>query len=161
MKESHKDVIQKIFDTASMQLAEEGKVNPIYFIVKDDYFKPIMADPNRDFNIKEYSSAITNIAHETNADAVIFISEQFTVHLEKTDPRKQALLEGLIKPSDQPDKKESLVVSYIRANGNTTSLFGTIITNISSQVRYIKESKWMSNVKTSLIPAWRDVPKDS
>lgn len=161
MKATHKDVVQKIFDTASMQLAEEGKVNPIYFIVKEDFFKPILPDPNADFDMKQYSSAITNMAHEVNADAVILISEQYTVNIEKTDPRSQALLDGLLKPSEQPDREESLVVVYIEANGQTASLFGTIITNVSSQVKYIKESKWMSNVKTSLITPWREVPKDS
>lgn len=161
MKATHKDVVQKIFDTASMQLAEEGKVNPIYFIVKEDFFKPVLPDPNTDFDMKQYSSAITNMAHEVNADAVILISEQYTINIEKTDPRSRALLDGLIKPSDQPDREESLVVVYIEANGKTASLFGTIITNVSSQVKYIKESNWMSNVKTSLITPWREVPKDS
>lgn len=161
MKATHKDVVQKIFDTASMQLAEEGKINPIYFIVKDDLFKPILPDPNVNFNMKEYSSAIVNMAHEVNADAVILISEQYTVNIPKTDPRSQALLDGLLKPSEQPEREEGLIVVYIEANGQTASLFGKIDTNISSQVRYIRESSWMSNVKTNLITPWREIPKDS
>ena len=161
MKESHKNVIQQIFDTASMQLAEEGSISTIYFIVKDNGIKPVFPDPERKLDMEEYSSAIVNMAHDINADAVILLSEQYTVNIAKTDPRKQALLDGFIKPSEQPDKEESLVVIYIEANGKTTSLFGKINTNIASQVRYVKEKDWMLNVKTSLITPWREVPKDS
>ena len=161
MKLSHKNVVQQIFNTASMQLAEEGTVSTVYFIVKDNAIRPVFPDPEKQLNMAEYSSAIVNMAHEINADAVILLSEQYTVNISKSDPRKQALLDGFIKPSEQPDKEESLVVIYIEANGKTTSLFGKINTNIASQVRYVKEKDWMSNVKTGLITPWREVPKDS
>jgi hypothetical protein len=161
MKATHKDVVQKIFDTASMQLAEEGAASTVYFIVKDDVIKPVFPDPEKNLNMAQYSSAVVNMAHDIDADAVILISEQYTVNIPRTDPRSQALLDGLMKPSEQPDREESLVVIYIEANGQSQSLFGVIDKNISSQVRYIRESSWMSNVKTSLIPPWREVPKDS
>ncbi len=75
---------------------------------------------------------VIEMAHDVDADAIILISEQYTVNVKKSDPRKKALLEGIIKPSEQPDKEESLVVTYIKADGDTTSLFGKINTNISN-----------------------------
>lgn len=161
MKASHKNVVQSIFDTASMQLAEEGTVSTVYFIVKDDNIRPVFSDPEKQLDMQQYSSAIVNMAHEVNADAVILLTEQYTVNIPKEDPRSQALLDGLIKPSEQPDKEESLIVIYIEANGQSESLFGIIDQNISSQVRFIRESNWMANAKVGLIPPWRKVPRDS
>jgi len=152
MKELHKQKIQEMFDNASMIMAEGNTITPIFFIVKENVFNGILSKDN--WTIKQYKDAVIKMAEQMDADAIIAVCEQFMVTLNKKDQRLQDLLDGKIRPSEQPDKEEYLTVIYIQPNGESESIIGKIHQNLSSQVRYIKDSKWISNPRTNLFSSW-------
>ncbi len=151
MDQKEKEMSEEIFNTLSIVLAEQGEVAPLYFIVKDKVMDPIVGHPG--VTHQHLASITVNMAHETNADAVVLVCEQWMVKLKKDTKDAQDYIDGTKRPSQSPDAEPYLTLTYMTKNGEASSLIGKVHTSPNG-VRFIRETEWISETTTNMIVPW-------
>lgn len=156
MDEDQQKNIEELFDKISMNLAETGKVAPLYIIVlEDDSILPIITCEDQHIDLTDYTELSVKTAHEMNAKTLLFICEQSVVRKKKDDPCIQAMLSGQIKPSEHPDKEDYLFLYNIESAGTCHSIMAKIHSDLVG-TRYIKDYKWVKNVDNDIAKNWKE-----
>ena len=151
MNQKDKEMSEEVFNGASMVLAEEGRVSPMYFIVKERMMNPVVPYPG--ITVQQLANAAVNMAHEYNADAIVLICEQWMVEMKKGSKEAQDYLDGTKKPSESPDAESYLTLTYMDKTGDAESLIGKIRKSPNG-VNFIRDSKWISETATNMITPW-------
>ncbi len=142
---------EDLFNTVSIVLAEKGKISPMYFIVKDDMLNPIVGVPG--ITMQHFANLTVSLAHDVDADAVIFICEQCMVKIKKDSEDIKDYLDGNKRPSKHPDAESYLTLTYMTKYGVASSLIAKIHTSTNG-VNYIRETEWIDNTSTNMITPW-------
>jgi hypothetical protein len=151
MNKETRKISEDLFNTTSIILAENGKISPIYFIVKDDMLNPIVGYPG--ITIQHLANLTVSLAHDTNADAVIFICEQWMVKIHKDSDEVKNYLDGTKRPSESPNAESYLTLTYMTKYGVANSLIAKIHTSTNG-VKYVRETEWIDNTSTNMITPW-------
>lgn len=155
MDETHKKLAEEIYGIASMGLAESGKCHPMFFLIKDNTYMPVLVDPDGPvIDTVTYASVVNNAADDQDCDAAIFISEQWTIIGEPDDEEIQKYINGEKLPSEAEGRKDFLNLVYITAKGDAKSLSGEIKLS-GNGVSYVEESSWMNDVVVNILTPWR------
>lgn len=155
--EGHKGLAEDIFNSACMTLAETGLMYPTFFLIRGDEFMPIVLDPKTHphINIKQYASEVISIADDSNAEALMLVSEQWQVKRKITDEEVKKFEEGKLLPSLDPDRQEVLCLIYMSSKGKTQTLFGDI-QRATDNTPFVRDSKWSDgDMSTSFFRPWR------
>jgi hypothetical protein len=151
MDQEEKEMSEEVFNGASMVLADQGRVTPVYLIVKDKLMNPVVGHPG--ITAQQLASSAVNIAHEINADAIVLVCEQWMVKMKKGTKEAQDYLDGTKRPSESPDAKSYLTLTYMEKTGEASSLIGKIHTSLNG-VNFIRDSKWIDDTATNMITPW-------
>ena len=154
MDEKIKEMLEHLYTSSCITLTEHGNLPPIFFLFKDNVMFPVLIGNNIEIPFERYASLVINKAQETDCDAVAFISEQYVVQGRKNDESMKPLINGTLKPSEHPDKKECLVLVYMDAYGEASSLLGEIKQDIIG-TRYISNQSWADNATSNLLNPWK------
>ena len=155
--EGHKSLAEDIFNGACMTLAETGLMYPTFFLIRGDEFMPIVLDPKAygDINIQQYASEVISIADDSNAEALMLVSEQWQVKRKITDDEVKQFEDGKLLPSLDPDRQEVLCLIYMSSKGKTQTLFGDIQRSIDN-TPFVRDSKWSDgDMMGSFFRPWR------
>lgn len=145
------EVAEDLFNTTSIILAERGEISPIYFIIKHNILNPVVAYPG--ITVQQLANLTVDIAHDADAEAVIFICEQWMVEMNKSSEELKDYLDGSKRPSESADAKLYLTLTYMTKYGVADSLIAKIHMSTNG-IRYIRESKWVNNTSTNMITPW-------
>ena len=151
MDQEEKQLVEELFNTTALLLAEQGEISPIYFIVKDKMMNPVVAFPGISF--QHLANSTVNMAHEFNADAVILICEQWMIKMHKDSEEIKDYIDGNKRPSESPDAKSYLTLTHMAADGETISLVGEIHLSPNG-VRFVRDIQWIENAVTNMITPW-------
>jgi hypothetical protein len=158
MNKNHKSLAESIFNSSCMTLNEIGIMYPTFFLIKQNQFSPIMLAPEslKETNIQGYASMVINIADDQNAEAMLFITEQWQVKRKLTDDEIQDFESGKLMPSLDPDRKEVLCLIYFTAKGVIRSLMGEIERGVDN-TPFVRESKWSDHeeIDNTIFQPWR------
>jgi len=154
MNAHDKKKCEELFAHISMVLAENGMVFPTYIMILGGQVVPVMVNPQEEMSLSEYEGVVNQAAIEMQPDAMILISEQWMVSKHKDDPEVQLLVDGIIKPSDQDDKEEYLVLIITERDGNSNSLVAKIEKDPIG-TRFIREQHWIDSCVSNLIRPWK------
>ena len=155
MSKSHKKIAEDLFNIASMQLAEHGHFYPTFFMVKDDKYIPVMMHPgSEEIDLATYASIVNSAAQDEDVDAVILISEQWTVIGKIGDEEMEAYKTGVKKPSEAEGREDYLNLVYISAKGDIKSISGKIQRSANG-IMYIDGYDWMESAQTNVITPWK------
>jgi len=155
MDETHKKLAEEIYGFASMDLAERGSFPPMFFLIKDNKFMPVMLDPDGpEMDTATYASIVNSTADDHDCDAAIFVSEQWTIIGNPDDEEIQKYIDGEKLPSEAEGRKDFLNLVYITAKGDMKSLSGEIKLS-GNGVSYVEESGWMDAALTNILTPWR------
>ena len=158
MDESHKKIVEQIFNSVSFTLSEKGKVPIMFFLIvnKTNQEKPELLPivSVESISTLEYAKIAINTADEMNADAMIMIAEQAVVSKKKDDPSMNAILSGKIRPSEHPDKKDYITVIYMTSKGESHALISEIHEDLKG-TRYTIDHKWINSSVNNLMVPWR------
>jgi len=157
MNKWHKEMAQSIFDSSCMTLTETGQMLPAFFLLKKDEFMPMLADVKilEKMGIQGYASSVVNVADETNAEAIMFISEQWMIKRKMDDEDIDKFEKGKKIPSLDPDRQEILTLIYVTKDGQMRTLMGEIQRQIDN-TPFIRESEWGTpdEMTTSFFGSW-------
>ena len=151
MNEEDRKMAEDLFNTTSIILAEKGQISPIYFIVKDNMLNPIVGWAG--ITIQHLANLTVSLAHDTEADAVIFICEQWMVKMSKDSEEVKDYLDGTKRPSESPDAESYLTLTYMTKYGVANSLIAKIHTSTNG-IKYVRETEWINNTATNMITPW-------
>lgn len=153
MKETHKAICEDLFNKVSMGMTEIGRAMPVFLLMLpgDEVFPVILAD--MDMTVEGYAQITSNVATDMGAEAVILICEQIMVSREEGEKDLRGLLDGTIRPSELPDKKEYLTLMYVNIDGEINSIIAEIHSDPIG-TRYTKDQKWMEEAVTNMIYPW-------
>ena len=151
MDQEEKEMSEEVFNTVSLVLADKGRVTPMYLIVKDKMMNPVVGHPG--VTTQQLASSAVNVAHEINADAIVLVCEQWMVKMKKGTKEAQDYLDGTKRPSESPDAKSYLTLTYMDKNGKASSLIGKIHTSLNG-VNFIRDSEWIDDTATNMITPW-------
>jgi hypothetical protein len=155
MNEIHKKLAEEIYAIASMTLAESGSFYPIFFLIKDNLYMPVLLDHEGSPVETATYARIANIAaDDQDSDAAIFVSEQWTITGNPDDEEIQKYISGEKIASKADGRKDFLNLVYITAKGDIKSLSGEI-KHSANGVSYVEESNWMDNAFTNILTPWR------
>ena len=154
MDEKVKTELENLYTSYCITLTESGNLPPIFFLFKDNIMFPVLLGQNMEISFELYASLVINKAQEADCDAIAFISEQYVVQGKKNDECMQPLLNGTLRPSEHPDKKECLVLVYMDAYGKSSSLLGEIKQDLGG-TRYIEKQSWTDNTTSNLLNPWK------
>lgn len=150
MKAAYKKLSQFLFDTAAMAVSEHGSFPPLFLLVKEGKFFPILVGEKS--TPEEYASIAINAAHIEQADALILISEQWVINMQPDDPRVK-IIQNKEKHISEMDGSDLFLTLLIMSNeGELHGLTGKI--HRDKNIPYIIDSKWVSNISTSLLIPW-------
>lgn len=154
MDQKHKELAEEIFGKVSMALAESGNVVPLFILIlKDGSLLPILVGNGETIDIQLYAVGAVNAAQEMDADAMIFICEQYMVSKTSKDSDLKPLLDGMIKASEHPDKEDYLTIIYMDKHGNCNSLISKIKKDIAG-TRYAVDFEWIEYSVTNVLVPW-------
>ena len=156
MKFDHQELAESVFNASCITLNEAGVMYPTFFLIKEDKFMPVVLSPEsfQEMGLEGYSSAVINIADEQNADAVMFISEQWMVKRQIDDSELKDFREGKKIPSLDPDRQEMLCLFYMTKDGVVKTLVGEISRTIENKP-FVRDSKWTKmQAETSFLSTW-------
>jgi len=151
MDQEEKKLVEELFNTTSILLADQGEISPIYFIVKDKMMNPVVAFPG--ISLQHLANSTVNMAHEFGADAVILICEQWMLEMHKDDEEIKEYIDGSKRPSESPDAKAYLTLTHMASDGETSSMIGEIHLSPNG-IRFVRETKWIDNAVTNMITPW-------
>lgn len=158
MNESHKSLAESIFNSSCMTLNEIGIMYPTFFLIKQGQFMPVILSPEslEETNLQGYASMVMNVADDHNAEAMLFITEQWQVKRKLTDDEIHDFESGKFIPSLDPDRKEVLCLIYFTAEGITKSLMGEIERG-ADNTPFVRESKWSDHeeINDTIFQPWR------
>lgn len=156
INQSHKSLAESIFNSSCITLNEIGTIYPTFFIVKEDQFMPIMLDPKslKEINLAGYASMVTNIADDQDAEALVFISEQWQITRKLSDTESKEFEEGKKIPSLDPDRQEVLCLIYLTSKGKIKALMGNIQRG-PDNTPFVRDSKWSDKTDTTFFQPWR------
>jgi hypothetical protein len=147
------NALEDMFKYQCFTISETGKCSTICFIIKDYDMVPVLLNKGVEMDAKDYITFSLNFAHKHDADSIILIGEQYMVSGDIDSESLKLLLSGKMTASEHPDRKANLVLTYMKADGETHMLFGEI-KNLSG-TRYVTDQKWSHNTKTSVLVPWR------
>jgi len=153
MDDKLKGKLNELYDIHCMMLTERGIVEPMYFVVKDTMFTPILIGEGDEMSFANYTVESLKIAYNSEADGMILVSEQDVVVGKPGDKDIQALLDGKIRPSDHPSKKPYLILTYINTEGKRSALYGKIEYDIKG-TKFIRTQKWSEEAVSKEAP-WK------
>lgn len=155
MDETHKRLAEEIYGFASMDLAERGSFPPMFFLIKDNKYMPVLLDPDGpEMDTETYASVVNSTADDNDCDAAVFVSEQWTITKPPDDEELQKYISGEKLPSEAEGRKDFLNLVYITAKGDIKSLSGEIKLS-GNGVSYVEESNWMDDAFTNILTPWR------
>jgi hypothetical protein len=158
MDQGHKSLAEDIFNTSCMTLNESGLMYPIFFLVKGSQFMPVVMPPETlsEYGVNGYASVVMSAADDQNAEAIMFISEQWQVKRSMSDEELKLFEDGKKLPSLDPDSQEVLCLIYTSSKGDTRVLMGEVQRSIDN-TPFVRDSKWTSDQpQTSpLFEGWR------
>jgi hypothetical protein len=154
MEEKHREIVEDLFSKISFALAESGRVPPLFIMVlQDDTVMPIILGQT-EIDMIEYASASMEAASDMDAKALILSCEQYMVSRNKGDADIDDLMNGIIKPSEHPDKAEYLTLIYMTSDGDYDSLISKIHTDPRG-TRYTADFKWVDDSVSNIIQPWK------
>lgn len=141
--ERHKGIAEKVFTSCCLTLNETGVTFPTFFLLKEKTFIPIMMDPEmfKRTTVEQYASEVLNIADEQNADAMMFISEQWQIKRALSDEEVKDFTVGKLRPSLDQSRQEVLTLIYFTCKGKMRALIGEI-DRAPDNTPFVRESKW-------------------
>lgn len=152
MKEIHREIAEDLFSRISMAMTQIGRAVPVYIMIlgNNDVF-PIIIEQQID--LQEYANIAISVANEYNAEAMILICEQFMVSKQKGDAELQDMLDGKLRASQHPDRKEFLTLMYMDRTGKCESMIAEIHKDLSG-TPFTRDFKWIDEAVTSMITPW-------
>lgn len=151
MEKEKRAQLEDLFNTTSLLLAEHGQIPPIYFIDNDGQMNPVVAA--EDVTVDQLASTAISVANEWNAEGVMLICEQSMLAMDKNDPGLKDYLDGVRRPSDSPDAKPALTLTYMSDAGECVSIIAEIHKSPNG-IRYVDETKWIDDAATNMITPW-------
>jgi hypothetical protein len=153
MNEDHKLIAEDLYSKVSMAMTQIGKTTPIYIMVLpgNEVYPIVIQD--KDIDLQQYATLAMNIAQEYRAIAMILICEQYMVSKHKDDPEVQAILDGLMRASEHPDREEYLSLIYMDQSGKCESYIGKIHRDPMG-TPFTRDSQWIEDAATSMITPW-------
>lgn len=152
MDQAERTMAEQIFNVASIAMAEKGELAPMYFIILGGMMNPLVGAP--DMPYQDLAAAAVNVAHETDADAIILICEQTALQFDKNDPDMKDYLDGIRRPSESPKAEDYLTLIYMSKDGQAESLIAKIHKSLNG-IRHIKDDpKWIVDAATNIITPW-------
>lgn len=153
--EKHREIVEDMFSRLSMVLTEKGPIPPLYvMILQDDSVVPIVVTTDEGLSLDEYAASAINAAHETNAEALLLLCRQNVVTREKDDPDVQLLVNGILRPSQMPDKDEYLTIVYMASDGYCNSIVSKILKDIAGNM-YTVDFEWLGGSVTNYMIPWK------
>jgi len=149
MKEQCKKFSQGLMSHASTILALDKHVPPIFVVMKDRVSTVLPADFETDITKELSKKAIWQICKTINADVLFIVTEAWmTIKKRK---------ENFVRPSQNPDRIERLMVNYIQKNGDNGILYADIHRDENNNP-YLTDSKWVADYETgiSFIESWSE-----
>ncbi len=147
MDKKLKNALSDIFNKYSFELTENGKIDPTYFLIKDNFILPLRNVHHIDFNL--YANFVINQATQRNADALALILENSVITGYKEDKDIQAIINGSLSVSDHPDSASYLILIYMTSKGAQEALFGKIEKDIRG-IKFVSNSEWVCDFATNL-----------
>ena len=150
MDDETKEKLTKLYDYHCILLSKHGEVAPIYFIIKGNFITPMLVPSGNPVQFDIYSSWVIDQANKINADALVLISEHCVVTGNKNDEDIEALIKGKMRPSDHPDNKQYLVLTYMEVGSSSKeSLLGKI-ENDPLGVKFIRSQEWALDASSQM-----------
>jgi hypothetical protein len=153
MDEKQKELLEGFFNTAQLMLAKDGKVKPLYILIKEQNAMPVFYEGQ--MTTEEYANTVTEIAYEQNMDAAILICEQNMVRGHKDAPEMQPYISGEKGVKEHPDCKSYLMGCFMTAEGEYETMIAEIHTELSKGTKYVFEPEWIDDTQTNYLVAWR------
>lgn len=155
--ESHKSLAESVFNSSCIILNENGSMYPTFFVVKEEQFMPLILSPESfdDVSLESYASMAINVADEENAEAIMFISEQWMVKVEANSVDLKDFQQGKKRASLDPNRQETLTLVYATKTGNIKTLMGKIERQ-PDNTPFIRESNWSTpdSMKSRFFGTW-------
>lgn len=154
MDEKYRTISEDLFNKISMAMTEIGKTMPVYILITaDDEVLPI-ALAGVEMDMAGYAQLAVQIAAEMDAKAMMLICEQIMLSRTKDSEDLQDLLDGIKRPSEQPDAEAYLTLIFMEASGECESLIAKIHKDPLG-TRYTKDSEWVKDSVTNMIMPWK------
>jgi len=154
----HKRLAHGIFNSSCIDLNESGQLSPLFFLINDKKFSPILIrqDSKNHIDIEAYASMVINLADEQDAEAIIFVSEQWTVKRNLSDKEAEEFQQGKLLPSLDPNRQEVLTLLYLTSKGKLQILIGEI-ERTPDNTPFVRESSWEDarHISIPFLQPWR------
>jgi hypothetical protein len=146
MSKGHKSLAEDIFNSSCMTLNEAGLMYPMFFLVKEEQFMPVVMPPEKlkECGIDGYASIVMSAADDENAEAIMFVSEQWQVKRSMSHEELKEFKDGKKLPRLDPDSQEVLCLMYISSKGETRVLMGDVERSVDN-VPFVRGSKWIND----------------
>lgn len=155
MDDKHREIAEDLFSKVSMALTEQGMAIPIFvLILPDDKVYPIIIQSEQEYDIQGYSSIVHDIAGQMNAKAIILVCEQFMVSKSQSDPGLKDLIDGKVRASEHPDRKDYLTLMYLDEQNKCESIISEIHKDPAG-TKFTRDFKWISEAVTNILVPWK------
>ncbi len=145
------EMAEEVFNTTSIVLSDQGQISPIFFIIKDGKMNPLVGAPEMD--MQKVASIAVNVAHETDAEAIILVCEQMMISMKRDSPELKDYLDGTKRPSESKKAEEYLTLVYMSKTGDSSSLIAKIHHSLNG-IRFVRDNQWIENSVTNIITPW-------
>lgn len=145
MNDSHKTVCEKIYELSRFMLKETGRVVPGYFVIKEDVAillkLPKELDQIQDND--QFKRACFQTAQmacdQIKGEALVHVTEAWTA-----EGSKQEMDGYKGRPSEHPNRKESVILLYVSSTGEQSAFVADLIQMADSDKRTLEEGKWIT-----------------
>lgn len=150
--EQNKKLVDELLQTAKTVLQRDGYHHMMIFILKDGQMGLVPQLSNMEKY--EYTGMVSYLAEKVDADFIVTISESFMSQKDIDDP---AADDPKFRPSEDPDRREALMVGVSNCYGNCF-IKAVFFKKIEEQIVF-EEEEVLQNGQLSLVPPWKEPTK--
>ena len=155
MNEKHREIAEDLFNKVAMAMTEQGMTVPVFvLILPGDQVYPVIIQSDQEYDVQGYSALVHDIAGQMDAIAIMLVCEQFKVSKQQSDPALKDLLDGKIRASQHPDRKEYLTLMYLDEHNVCESIIAEIHKDPAG-TRFTRDFKWIDEAVTNILVPWK------
>lgn len=136
MDEIHKTKCEQIYLEGIMILAEDGHVDPTFFLIKNHESMVIQGIDFIREKKDEITELVTKIAKTEDADAMVFLSEAY----------QSTNLEYYKNPKEDPGVRNVFNLMYLTPDGKSKEIITGDVKKSIGGTPYVEEWEWMRKV---------------
>jgi hypothetical protein len=151
MIDNHKDICEELFNAANTLLKRDGFINSRFLVIKDKQVtililpEKLQTIEDQDHRKRTEFLMAKDMCNNMKGEALLHVSEAWSVV-----GSKEELLNYKGTPSDHPNRKETLNITYIGNDGEKNLLVGDIIKLSDTDQKIIISPEWVNLVSLSL-----------